>query len=128
MDNLGDWLYIVVLVIAGISSLLSSVRKRKQSAEVPGLPGSDPEPACFPPEEILLPPPSMQKAKVKTPKKKSAYTSFREGERTLQTAASSAFPESSDEDNGPGISSDTFQDMEEVKKAILYSEIFRRKY
>lgn len=32
MDNLGDWLYIVLLVIAGASSLLTSGKKKKRSS------------------------------------------------------------------------------------------------
>lgn len=32
MDNLGDWLYIVLLVIAGASSLFSSGKKKKRSS------------------------------------------------------------------------------------------------
>lgn len=33
MDNLGDWLYIVLLVIAGASSLFSSGKKKKRSSK-----------------------------------------------------------------------------------------------
>lgn len=46
MDNLGDWLYIVLLVIAGASSLFSSGKKKKRSAAPPVPPQDD-----FMPEE-----------------------------------------------------------------------------
>ena len=33
MENIGDWLYIVIIVIAGISSIISSVRKKARQAQ-----------------------------------------------------------------------------------------------
>ena len=34
MDNLGDWLYIVFLIIAAVSGLLGSGKKKKRPSEV----------------------------------------------------------------------------------------------
>lgn len=41
MDNLSDWLYIVLLGIAGVSSLFSSKKKKKSPTEVLGQPDRD---------------------------------------------------------------------------------------
>ena len=41
MDNAGDWLYIVFLVIAGISSLFSSKNKKKRPKQILGQPDKD---------------------------------------------------------------------------------------
>ena len=43
MDNVGDWLYIVFLVIAGISSLLGSKDKKKKKSrpEILGQPNEE---------------------------------------------------------------------------------------
>ena len=38
MDNAGDWLYIVFLIIAGISSLFSSKNKKKRPKQILGQP------------------------------------------------------------------------------------------
>ena len=36
MDNAGDWLYIVFLIIAGISSLFGSKNKKKRPKQILG--------------------------------------------------------------------------------------------
>ena len=41
MDNAGDWLYIVFLIIAGISSLFGSKNKKKRPTQVLGQPEYD---------------------------------------------------------------------------------------
>ena len=38
MDNAGDWLYIVFLIIAGISSLFGSKNKKKRPKQILGQP------------------------------------------------------------------------------------------
>ena len=41
MDNAGDWLYIVFLAIAGISSLFSSKNKKKRPKQILGQPDKE---------------------------------------------------------------------------------------
>lgn len=41
MDNSGDWIYIVFLVVAAISGLLNTKGKKKHPTEVLGQPGYD---------------------------------------------------------------------------------------
>ena len=134
MDNLGDWLYIVLLVIAGISGLLSAGKKkqREQPREILGQPEYEFDPEYSEQEEvheeIFLPPkPAKAEQKKKTPETTHTYIPlFREGERMLTTP--DLFSEASTDNRNPSISGDTFQDMDELKKAIIYSEILHRKY
>ena len=37
-ENIGDWLYILFLAIAGISSMFSSKKKKKQPKQILGQP------------------------------------------------------------------------------------------
>ncbi len=129
MDNLGDWLYIVLLIAAGISGLLSSGKKKKRSAQMPTHPEAEPyteekphETKSFwdvldevqkeqyrPQQQKPKPQPVKQKVeKVSTPKPKN---------RIIEQ-----------EEDAFAISSDSFHDTEELKKAIIYSEILNRKY
>jgi hypothetical protein len=129
MDSLGDWLYIILLVIAGISGILNSGRKKKreQPREILGQPDFEIEPEYSSPEEVFPPKMTGVKKERKTPKATQTYVPlFREGERTVTTPES--FSESSFNDETQGISGDTFQDMEELRKVIIYSEILHRKY
>jgi hypothetical protein len=132
MDNWGDWLYIVLLVIAGISGILSSGKKRKQPTEILGDPdytdSSEPE-YSNQEEEISSPQPIITKTTEKKPDARKNYTPlFKEGERIMPDSVSNLFSDSPCEDDKRGISGDALQDMEELKKAILYSEILHRKY
>lgn len=150
MDNLGDWIYIVFLIIAGISGLLSSGKKKNQSKEILGRPGNDiPEPAETNPEkgfwEVLQemqkeqPKPATTRPKVTIRNKqkqnsevaqKVAPTPFLAEENKIPesvvTTSSSTHP-LSEEENGI-VSGQTFHDMEELRKAIICAEILNRKY
>ncbi|MDR2811127.1 MAG: hypothetical protein LBB84_11340 [Tannerellaceae bacterium] len=131
MDNLGDLLYIVLLIIAGISWLLGlgKNKKQEQPREILEQPDYEIESEYSNPEEIFPPKPTETKKKEKTFKPTQTYTPlFGEGERTVTTPVVDSFSELSPNDENPGISGDTFQDMEELKKAIIYSEILNRKY
>ncbi|MDR1937666.1 MAG: hypothetical protein LBQ73_04090 [Tannerellaceae bacterium] len=134
MDNLGDWLYIVLLVIAGISGLLGAGKKKKQPTEELDEPGNVSDPDYWP-QEVVIPPlqPVKTEKKRKTQKKQSGYISlFTEGERSIATSSIpdlySTQPEDAFGESRPGVSGDTFQDADELKKAIIYSEILNRKY
>jgi hypothetical protein len=155
MDNLGDWLYIVILIAVGISSIFSSAKKKKRAGQAPrqSIPETEhgeshtPKPKSFwelleemqggvqVPEET--PQPIITEKKKKTPeKKKQARTS------TLPPAYSSegtcAFKETPDsqplhsinlsEEEAFALPADSFQTVDELKKAIIYSEILNRKY
>ncbi|MDR1918573.1 MAG: hypothetical protein LBQ65_02870 [Tannerellaceae bacterium] len=132
MDNLGDWLYIILLVIAGISGLLGAGKKKKQPTEVlkPSDYAAEPDSwysadsdSWF--EEVAPPPPPPP------PKKHVGYTSlFKEGERAISSSPDffSTQLEDSLYESDPLVSGDSLQDAGELKKAILYAEILSRKY
>lgn len=154
MDNLGDWLYILILIAAGIGSLFSSAKKKKQAEQQPPQPTLHPEhdetktqkPKSF--WEILeeemkrgsvpqgQPQPTPQPIKAenrkKTQKKSSVPTpSFAEGEKAIKDHRLSSTLSSSietQEDETYSISVESFQNTDELKKAIIYSEILNRKY
>ncbi|MDR1645022.1 MAG: hypothetical protein LBS05_04260 [Tannerellaceae bacterium] len=131
MDNLGDWLYIVLLVIAGISGLLSSGKKKKQPEEV----WQQPEPETpeysewdsspWDPAPQPAPPAPLPRRAEQPIKTKQAYVSlFQEGERNVANRQTENPPQ----EIPPLISAENLRDADELKKAILYSEIFNRKY
>lgn len=149
MDNIGDWLYIVLLVIAGVSSLFGSGKKKKRSTEVLGQPDRDIviEPETQPAgglwdlfDENPAPQPKPRKKKSPTakqrtkPKRESVYTPaaspFLAGEsrmREHEFAQSSARLQTADDE--PGVMPETtFSDVSEIRKAIIYAEILNRKY
>lgn len=117
MDSIGDWLYIVFLAVAVISGLFSSKGKDKKKKGRPEvLDQSDFEeidfphsrPAPFPKEEQ-----PVQERKVTSP----------------FSGVSSPSPAAAVIEHEPGVMPEgTFQDMDELKKAIICSEILHRKY
>lgn len=137
MENLGDWLYIILLVIAGISGLLSSGRKKKQQQQAAPR-RVDPEPyyeeeqtpqqpksfwdileevqneggSVFPVEPVKQPQTPKPSNLPKPPK--SHYVPIKE--------------QKLEEDDPFFIPSGSFHDTEELKKAIIYTEILNRKY
>jgi hypothetical protein len=125
MDNLGDWLYIVLLVIAGISGLLSSARKKKQpEKETERLPDADDAPESeywdweMPTEPQYV---ETEKTEQTPPPKPPAYIPlFKEEEVKL--------PEESFHGKPLALSGEDFKNVDELKKAIIYSEILNRKY
>lgn len=154
MDNLGDWLYIVFLVIAAISGLFGSGKKKKQPAAKPVRPRNTVETSTESkqkkgfwdilqeelngPEQALPPTKKVVAKKTITPQKTvkaKAYTAsspFLAGEKTT-----SSIPQQQNEILMEEISSDNhsvtredfhLQDVDEVRKAIIYSEILNRKY
>jgi hypothetical protein len=122
MDNLGDWLYIILLVVAGLSGLLSSLKKKKQQEEVLQPEAYDE----FEPETDL---PHREEVPKKIPRKKLDYFSnaAQEGKRNVKTLEPD-FADDTYEESNFNLSAETFQDMDELKKAIIYSEILNRKY
>jgi hypothetical protein len=135
MDNLNDWLYIVLLVIAVISGLLKSVKKNKQPEEIlrQPEPDLDEDQEYWEWETNPVPKPAEIEKKEKTPPplpKQSAYIPlFKEGERNIHTGVNSLNqPEDVLQEVFPLLPTDVSDHTEEWKKAIIYSEILKRKY
>jgi hypothetical protein len=123
MDNLGDWLYIILLAVFGLSGLLSSLKKK--------LPAGEQQPESydeFEPEVVL---PRQEETPKKVSRKKPDYftNAAAEGRRNVQTMESDFHHSAETQEESPfHLSADTFHDMDELKKAIIYSEILNRKY
>lgn len=150
MDNLGDWLYIVFLIIAVISGLFSEKKKKKSAAkpvqpqrqmetstETEGEKGfweileemqNGPQPVKPRPKKV----PEKKQVTVKKAKAAVASSPFLSGESissTIRPKQNDIILEEANETE-LCISNEDFhlQDVNEVRKAILYSEILNRKY
>ena len=145
MDNLGDWLYIVFLIIAAVSGLLGSGKKKKRPSEVLGQPDRDivPEQEKAPeksfwemleemqegkPKPAQVPKPATRPAIKEKEKQRLAPSPFLNNERKFTKTIPTAQVTMQEEEEHSAIPNLSFSDPDEIKKAIIYSEIFNRKY
>ena len=130
MDNAGDWLYMVFLAIAGISSLFSSKNKKKRPKQILGQPDkeivtSEKEVPAKGFWEILE---EMQKPEpVKQPA--AAPKPFLAGEKMAdrQSSARNRLATPPAEEESP-LTEIEFDNAAELRKAVIYTEILNRKY
>ena len=149
MDNLGDWLYLVLLVVAGVSGLFNSGKKKKQQTEAkPHNPAEEamplPKKKSFWEllEEVSTEETTKAKKKVvpkAAPKKQKEHqpaakaTPFLTAESAIPSTIASNYKDElavgeGEESGGLSMSDFHLNDREEVRKAIIYSEILNRKY
>jgi hypothetical protein len=145
MDNLGDWLYIVFLIIAAVSGLLGSGKKKKRPSEVLGQPDRDivPEQEKAPeksfwemleemqegkPKPAQVSKPATRPAMKVKEKQRLAPSPFLNTESKLTKTIPTASLTMQEEEEHNAIPNLSFSDPDEIKKAIIYSEIFNRKY
>lgn len=151
MDNIGDWLYIVLLVIAGVSGLFNSGKKKRTTA-FPDPSGNEPayEPerqesksfrelveemaaekpvAPFPPSaasEPLFSTAEKEKRRRSTPPPPPFLTAENAfSSRPAALSPNRGLPSEEESGNVPALS---FSDRDELKRAIIISEILNRKY
>lgn len=142
MDNAGDWLYIVVLIIAGISSLFGSKNKKKRPKQILGQPDREivtnednvPDKGFW---EILeeMQNPKPVKQPVPTPKRKkkqqqvAAPSPFLAAEKTAgrQSFAGNRLVVPPAKEESP-LTDIEFDNAAELRKAVIYTEILNRKY
>ena len=130
MDNAGDWLYIVFLIIAGISGLFSSKNKKKRPKQILGQPDREivaeeenvPDKGFWEVlEEMQNPKPAKQPVAAPKPfltaEKTAGKQSF-DGNRLAVTPA--------EEENS--LTDIEFDNAAELRKAVIYTEILNRKY
>ena len=140
MDNIGDWLYLVFIIIAAISSIFSSGKKNKQSKEILGQPGK----VIVTPQEKRvkkkIEKTEMASKSLKETKKQPVQTqqkfsqptitpTFLQGEYVtehtpMKGTITASFIET-EPDNKPAFN---FNDTDDLKKAVIYAEILNRKY
>ena len=145
MDNLGDWLYIVFLIVAAVSGLFGSGKKKKRQTEVLGRPDSEIEPETQKPaqksfwemlEEMQegkpkpaqVPKPATRPAIKEKEKQRLAPSPFLNNESKFTKTIPTAQVTMQEEEEHSAIPNLSFSDPDEIKKAIIYSEIFNRKY
>lgn len=141
MENIGDWLYIIIIAIAGISSFISSARKKSQQAEEQRQAQSrkaaenESIPTVqSPPSSSVVQPQPVYRQKTHQPSLKHTKYSFDkhlEGESSIAkyyTEPMTVGIESEDEKYASVTLDDLPADTNEWRKAFVYNEIFNRKY
>lgn len=151
MDNIGDWIYIVFLIIAAASGLFGSKGKKKSPSQVLGQPDYEPiegekhssdkgfweileEATNEHPERRTRSQKNVRPQKtVKQMPRPPHPSPFLNGEQSVQrtkvgsTAMSPVMIEPAEEE--PSILQDIdFSNTEDLRKAVIYSEILNRKY
>ena len=130
MDNAGDWLYIVFLAIAGISSLFSSKNKKKRPKQILGQPDKEivtsekevPAKGFWKIlEEMQKPEPVKQPAAAPKPFLAGAKMADRQSSARNRLATPPA------EEESP-LTEIEFDNAAELRKAVIYTEILNRKY
>lgn len=133
MDSLGDYIYLIVILIAGISSILGK-RKKKREAEVetvdfPDLEDIIPEFTDYVrPEKPVYQEIKNNEAKVEIPTYDTVKdVSVMKAKKQVKPVKS--FKElQPDELEVPNSYEIELDNIDEAKKAVIYSEIFNRKY
>ena len=121
MDEFGDWIYIILMVVVGISSLFSSInkKKRQQQTQMPLPESSDPSyPASTVPtkKERRLPPPVP--IHIKNQPYNTLSTPYIQNTNSIITS----------EEESALSSELKLADPDTFRKAVIYSEILKRKY
>ena len=141
MDNVGDWIYIVFLIVAAISGLFSSKNKKKHPTQVLGQPGHDTYPEentssgkgfweileeATTPQKPEAPTAPIHKKKKKTPASKPFLSTEQEIQKSkVSSSQPMNFPI---EEEHSMLEDIEFNNAEELRKAVIYSEILNRKY
>lgn len=137
MDNLGDWIYIVFLIVAAVSGLFSSKNKKKRPTQVLGQPEYAPAKEEHTPSgkgfwEILeeaTTPPEKKEKKIKKKEIRQPNPFLAAEQKIHQSKVSSSpitnFPT---EEEHALLEDIEFNNAEELRKAVIYSEILNRKY
>jgi len=135
MEEFGDWIYIIVIVVAGIASFVSSMRKKAQQAEAQNqqreiiTTGNDMDDVW---DDFI---PRAEKAPVKTVKPK--HSPFDKQKKQYQTLFDEGHADFQNEETKPIDTvemqtlitiDDLPAEVDEWRKAFVYQEIFSRKY
>ena len=128
MDEFGDWIYIILMVVVGISSLFSSISKKKRGQQT-----QMPLPESVEPTELSYPAPSIPKKKERKlpppvpghlkPQSYNTRLTFPDVETALQ---SEIYLMQEEESTLAGELELT--DPDTFRKAVIYSEVLKRKY
>ena len=143
MENIGDWLYVIVLIVVGISSMLSSASKKaKQKAEKAAQPQKVPTGDVFDdefwgnegtgntqPAQINQPQMNTNQPYRHEVKQKTSYfTGQREGISTIPNKNMEQTIMDIENESTPITLEDLPRNTEDWRKAFVYNEILNRKY
>jgi hypothetical protein len=141
MEEFGDWLYLIVIIIAGISSLIGSVNKRnrqaaekKQAREITTEEWVDWEDREMPQPVIperqatvsrrhAVAAPGLQAQHLSRKMQDNDYSIFRK-----ETERSAPFAPYTEDNSATFTAEDLPDGTDEWRKAFIYNEIFKRKY
>lgn len=130
-ENIGDWLYLLFLAIAGISSMFSSKKKKKQPKQILDQPGGEivSEEEYVPDKDLWEVLKKVQQPK--TPKKQPvpAPKPFLTAEKAVErkSFAGSSLAATQAEEESP-LTDIEFDNTSELRKAVIFTEILNRKY
>ena len=132
MDEFGDWIYIILMVVVGVSSLISSANKKKKQQQMQ-MPLPEPSEISEPLEPwhpTTSPVPKKKEKKVPHPvQQKVTHPSFRADLTfpTIETASQTEIYLAAEEEN---TFADELEltDADDFRKAVIYSEILNRRY
>ena len=124
MDEFGDWIYIVLMVVVGITSLFKSINKKKEQQQT-HIPVPKPPQQSFPTPPV----PTKQSRRMPPPVPEHLRQSFSSLFES-STIAESLKTEIALMPEQESILADELDltDAEAFRKAIIYSEIINRKY
>ena len=139
MEEFGDWIYILLLVVAGIASLISSMRKKTQQAaeqkqppeisinqeedvDDPWIPIRETKPVSKPQFKRQA---HQSDPKIDNKSKQFHSSIFQEGQPALQPEEIASIE--NEEEFSPLTIDLIPEEADEWRKAFIYNEIFSRK-
>lgn len=133
MDNLGDWIYIVFLIVAALSGLFSSKNKKKHPTQVLGQPEYETAQEEATPSDKgfweMLEGVKKERPKPQTVTKTvSAVNPFLAAEQEIHKSKIKSSRPIQPEEEHSILQDIEFNNIDELRKAVIYSEILNRKY
>ncbi|MDR2232153.1 MAG: hypothetical protein LBE56_03400 [Tannerella sp.] len=130
MDELGNWVYIILMAVVGISSFISSVNKKKRQQQA-NFPVPQPAEPSFPMPSFPAPPvPRRKEVKAPPPMRKKLHnppvvSQFTDPDDDISVGEiTSAAPV----EEIPIINTLKLNNTDDIRKAFIYAEIINRKY
>ena len=125
MDEFGDWIYIILMVVVAISSLFKSISKKKEQQPTQ-MPVPKPSEQSYP-----VPPVPVKKSRRMPPpmpkQSTQPYSSLFASSGTIAESIKTEIALMPEQESALADELD-LTDAEAFRKAVIYSEIINRKY
>jgi hypothetical protein len=139
MENIGDWLYMVIIIIAAISSIIGSVNKKSRQTSSRETVREDREEKGFRGEQAETQQPVFREIQPEVRQTvRPGYKPLKKNKKTekdysiFKKETASAFPNTAvaaEEEEKTAVSlEDMPANTDEWRKAFIYHEVFKRKY